>query len=283
VIAMRRIGLLIGFLAVVVFLLPLTAQDVKKDATTTDKKDDAKKDAEKKDGTKDPEKKDAKKEPEKKKDKVVYGYMFPTKIVNFKGETNREYTIEVQEEDPKKKYDLSVWSVQRQQQLAQQQANAMRQKDGGAALRNYMRDLANYQLELAKRQTQIYTSKRVDVRAAENAKVRSMVPPIEFDDQGFQKKWSKREFDALRNKSPLLLYQAVVKKGDKYMGLAPGIATDFDAIKAGQYIDIYMAYVPPKTKDDPKKKKSPDDEDPPAAKDQSREFVLMVIKSDGNK
>jgi hypothetical protein len=105
-----------------------------------------------------------------------------------------------------------------------------------------------------------------------------MVPPIEFDDQGFQKKWGKKEFDALRAKSPLLLYY-----GDKYKGLAPGIATDFDAVKAGQYVDIYMAYVPPKKKDDPKKKKNPDDEDPPAAKDQSREFVLMVIKSDGNK
>ena len=275
---MRRIGLLIGFLAAVVFLLPLTAQDVKKDATTTDKKDDAKKDAEKKDGTKDPEKKDAKKEPEKKKDKVVYGYMIPTKIVNFKGETNREYTIEVQEVDPKKVYDMNVWSAQRQQQLAQQQANAMRQKDGGAALRIWMRDSANYQVELAKRQTQVYTSKKVEVQAAENAKVRSMVPPIEFDDQGFQKKWGKKEFDALRAKSPLLVYY-----GDKYKGLAPGIATDFDAVKAGQYVDIYMAYVPPKKKDDPKKKKNPDDEDPPAAKDQSREFVLMVIKSDGNK
>jgi hypothetical protein len=209
---MKRIGLLIGFLAVVVFLLPLTAQDVKKDATTTDKKDEAKKDADKKDVTKDPEKKDAKKEPEKKKDKLVYGYKFSTKIVNFKGETNREYTIEMQELDKKKVDDMNAWSFQRENQLAQQKVNAMRQKDGGAALRNWMRDLANYQVELAKRQTQVYTSKKVEVQAAENAKVRSMVPPIEFDDQGFQKKWTKKEFDALRNKSPLLLYQADGKK-----------------------------------------------------------------------
>jgi hypothetical protein len=280
---MKRIGLLIGFLAVVVFLLPLTAQDVKKDATTTDKKDEAKKDADKKDVTKDPEKKDAKKEPEKKKDKLVYGYKFSTKIVNFKGETNREYTIEMQELDKKKVDDMNAWSFQRENQLAQQKVNAMRQKDGGAALRNWMRDLANYQVDLAKRQTQVYTSKKVEVQAAENAKVRSMVPPIEFDDQGFQKKWTKKEFDALRNKSPLLLYQADGKKGDKYMVLAPGIATDFDAIKAGQYVDIYMAKVPPKKKEDPKKKKGPDDEDPPAAKDQSKEFVLMVILADGKK
>lgn len=276
---MKRIGLLIGILAVVVFLLPLTAQDVKKDTEKTDKKDQTKKDAEKKDVTKDPEKKDAKKEPEKKKDKLVYGYKITTKIVNFKGESNREYTIEVPELDPKKVYDLNAWSAQRQQQLAQQQANAMRQKDGGAALRNWMRDSANYQVELAKRQTQVYTSKKVEVQAAETAKVRSMVPPIEFDDQGFQKKWTKRELDALRDKSPQLLYYAD-KKGERKIGLAPGIATDFDAIKAGQTVDIYMAYVPPKKKEDPKKKKGPDDDDPPAAKDQPREFVLMVILSD---
>ena len=275
---MKRFGLLIGFLAVLVFLLPLTAQDVKKDAATTDKKDKAKKDADKKDVTKDPEKKDAKKEPEKKKDKLVYGAKFTTKIVNFKGETNREYTIEVQEVDPKKVYDMNVWSAQRQQQLAQQQANAMRQKDGGAALRNWMRDSANYQVDLAKRQTQVYTSKKVEVQAAENAKVRSMVPPIEFDDQGFQKKWTKKELDALRDKSPLFLYY-----GDRKIGLAPGIATDFDAIKAGQYVEIYMAKVPPKKKEDAKKKKAPDDDDPPAAKDRPLEFVLIVILPDGKK
>ena len=46
------------------------------------------------------DKKDVKKEPEKKKEKLVYGARFYTKIVNVKGETNREYTIEVQETDP---------------------------------------------------------------------------------------------------------------------------------------------------------------------------------------
>ncbi len=189
----------------------------------------------------------------------------------------------MQERDPKKIFDLNVWSAQREQQLAQQQANAMRQKDGGAALRNWMRDSANYQVELAKRQTQVYTAKKVEVQAAENAKVRSMVPPIEFDDQGFQKKWTKKELATPRAKSPLVLYQADVKKGDKNMGLAPGIATDFDAVKAGQYVDIYMAKVPPKKKEDPKKKKSPDDEDPPAAKDRPQEFVLIVILPDGKK
>src|SRR5436309_1259720 len=90
VIAMKRIGMLIGFLAVLAFLLPLAAQDAKKgDKKETEKKVDPDK--------KDPDKKDPEKKEEKKKEKLVYGAKFVTKIVNMKGETNREYTIEVQE------------------------------------------------------------------------------------------------------------------------------------------------------------------------------------------
>jgi hypothetical protein len=252
---MKRMGLLIGFLAVVVFLLPLTAQDA--------------------------EKKGEKKEPDKKKEKLVYGTKFYAKIVKMKGESNREYKIEIQELDQKKVYEFNVWKSQRSTALAQQQINAAKltfADQRARALEMYRLALFDFNAELAKRSSNLTISRTVDVRAAENAKVRSMIPPIEFDDQGFQKKWTKKEFDALRAKSPLLVYY-----GDKYKGLAAGIATDFDAVKAGQHVDIYMAYVPPKKKDDPKKKKSPDDEDPPAAKDRPLEFVLVVILPDGKK
>src|SRR6516225_1818630 len=165
---MKRIGMLVGFLAIVVFLLPLTAQDVNKDTAKTDKKD-----AEKTD--------EKKKETEKKKDKVVYGAKITTKIVNTKGEAEREYTIETKEQDPKRVFETNAWSVQRQQQLAQQYNNAVRAKDGGQALRNWMRDSQNYQVELAKRQAQTFITKNAAVRAAESAKIRTMTPPIEFD------------------------------------------------------------------------------------------------------
>jgi hypothetical protein len=254
VIAMKRIGLLIGFLTVLVFLLPLTAQDAK-DA----KKDAAKKEVDKKD--------DAKKDEKKTTEKLVYGGKFRTKIHGIKGETNREYSIEIQEVDPNKVADVQRWSLTRQQQLSQQYANAIKQKDGGAALRNWMRDSNNYQIELSKKN--VYTTKNMDVRAADNAKVRTMIPPIEFDDAGFQKKWTKKELDALRDKTPLLLYE-----GEKRIGLAPGFATDFDAIKQGQYVDIYM---PKAAKKDEKKKKT--DDDPPPAKDRP-EFLLIVILPD---
>src|SRR5262249_49104605 len=153
VIAMKRIGLLIGFLTVLVFLLPLTAQDAK-DAKKDAAKEDAKKDVEKKDDAK---KDDAKKDEKKTTEKLVYGGKFRTKIHGVKGETNREYSIEIQEIDPNKVAEVKNWSFQRQKQLADQYNNAIRAKDGGQALRNWMRDSNNFQIELAKKN--VYTTK----------------------------------------------------------------------------------------------------------------------------
>ena len=87
--------------------------------------------------------------------------------------------------------------------------------------------------------------------------MRALTPPIEFDDQGFQKKWTKKELEAKKDKTGL-----------------PGYPADFDALKSGQYVDIYMAKVAPPTK----KKKAPDDEAPAAA--DRKEFVMMVIVQD---
>jgi hypothetical protein len=264
---MKRIGLMIGFLAVLAFLLPLTAQDVKKDADKTDKTD-AKKDADKKDDPKDPDKKDVKKEkePEKKKEKLVYGAKFQTKIVNVKGETNREYTIEVQETDPKKVYDFKKWQSDRS--VAQQQFNISRinPKDfqGRAnAVAQYQRDMATFQIDTAKRSTQLTTGKNVEVRATETAKVRTMIPPVEFDDSGKQIVWTKKALDERRDKTGL-----------------PGFPVEFDSIKSGQYVEIYMAKVTPAKKDDTKKKKGPNDDDP-LVTNGPMEFVLIVIMAEG--
>jgi hypothetical protein len=254
---MKRIGLSIGFAAMLAFMLPgLPAQDEKKkDIEKTEKKEIDKKDPE----AKDPEKKKKEKEPEPKKDKLVYGDKFASKILGFKGDSNRELTIEVQVRDDKKVQDVANWSAQRQQQLAQQYAQALQQKDLNARanqLANWKRDTGNYQLELAKKN--VYSPKSMEVRAHETAKVRAMTPPIEFDDQGFQKKWTKKELEALKDKTGL-----------------PGYPVEFDALKSGQYIQVYMAKVAPAAK----KKKGADDDDPPPAP-KTPEFVLIVITAE---
>lgn len=269
---MKRLGLLLGFLAILVFLLPgLTAQDVKKE------KDDEK--AEKKDKDKGDKKDDDKKPVEKKveeKKKLVYGSKFVTKIISIKPESLREFTIETKEIDPDKVMELNRWKAdrsvqfaQRMQQLAQQQFNANRernlvtraqqlqnyQRDVG----NYQRDLANFQIDLAKRQQNIYKTKPVDVRGTEEATVRSISPPLEFDDKGFPKKFTKKELDARRDKTGL-----------------PGFPVEFDSLKPGQLVEIYMVKQAAAAKG---KKKGPDDVDPPVLT--QPEFVLVVILSDG--
>ena len=273
---MKRIGLLMAFLAALFIALPnLTAQDEKKkDADKAEKKDDAKKDD-------DPKKKDdepKKKEPEKKKDeakkeKLVYSNKFVTKIMSVNG---RELTVEIKEIDPKKQQDVATWSAQQMQQLGQQAAQVMQQLNQAAmktkpsdrasayqnALKtqsNYQMALARYQIELAKKD--ITTPKPYDVRAHDDAKVRALIPPIEFDDQGFEKKWTKKELEERKDKTGL-----------------PGYPVDFEQLKTGIYVEIYMAKAPPrdKDKDQPKKKKGPDDDPAPEMKDRPQ-FIMMVI------
>lgn len=275
--AMKRIGLLIGFFAILVILVPLTAQDVKKkDGDKADTKEVDKKGDKNSDDKKDPDKK---KEEKKAPEKLVFGGQVRTKINGLKGDSNREYVIEVQEIDPVKVNNVAKWKAQREQQLAQELFNIMRidPKDfqGRAnATANYQRNLINFKVELAKQN--VYTAKNHDIRAAEGARVRSMAPPIEFDDAGFQKKWTKKELEELRarEKSNLVLYQ-----GEKRIGPLPGFPTDFDAIKQGQIVDVYFVRQAPAKKDD-KKKKGPGDDDPPAGKAGASEFVLIVIQGD---
>ncbi len=269
---MKRIGLLIAlFAGLILVFSPLTAQDEKKkDGDKTEKKDDAKKDEAKKDEKKDPEKKDdeKKKGPPAKEKKVTekmppYSQMFRTKILSAAGESNREFTIELQEIDPKKVYDFNNWKAQRTTQLAQQQFNANREtniQSRAQQLANYQRDYANFQIELAKRSNNLTSPKAMEVRAHEDAKIRTAYLPVRFDDQGFQKKWTEKEKREFRGDTTI-----------------PGYPADFDVIKSGQFIDIYMAKKPAAPKDAPKKKKA--DDDPLEMK--TAEFILIVVIADG--
>jgi hypothetical protein len=267
---MKRIGLLIALFAGLILVLPpITAQDGKKDADKAQKKDDEKSNK-KDDEKKDPEKKDDEKKEEKKKEKKpiekmpAYGQVIRTKILSVNGASNRDFTIELQEVDQKKVYDYNNWKAQRATQLAQQQFNASTQKDVNQRfqqLANYQRDLANFQIESAKRSTQIYSTKPLEVRGHEDAKVRTLFLPVQFDDQGFPKKWTEKEKREFRGETQI-----------------PGYPSDFDQIKSGQVIDLYLFKKPAPAKGE-KKKKGPDDDPVPMAA--APEFILLVILTEG--
>jgi hypothetical protein len=108
-------------------------------------------------------------------------------------------------------------------------------------------------MELAKKN--VFSPKAIEVRAHETAKVRNRMPPVEYEDNGKLKVWTKKELEALKDKTGL-----------------PGYPAEFDALKPGQYVQVYMAKVAPR------KKKGDDDDSPPPPK--TPEFVLIVITAD---
>ncbi len=263
---MKRYGLLIGFCTILFALLPaIFAQAPAKDGAKDEKKanpeKDEKKDPEKKDEKKDPEKKDA----EPKKVKLVYAYTFTTKIMNTNPESNRNLTVELKEVDPKKVYEEQMWQAQQMQQLQRSLYDISMQRDFKQRMnqmQNYQRSLYNYQMDLAKRKNNIYSTKPMEVRASDDVKVRCMFPPVEFDDLGFQKKWTKKELEERRDKTGL-----------------PGFDVDLDALKSGQVVELYMTKnpAPPKA---PAKKKKDDDVVPVIERP---EFVMIVILQEAAK
>ena len=58
----------------------------------------------------------------------------------------------------------------------------------------------------------------------------------------------------------------------------PGFPVDFDQLKSGQYVELYMVKPAP-MKAQPKKKKGPDDDPPPETMGRP-EFIMVVILSD---
>ena len=251
---MKQIGLFIGFLAVMAFLLPgLPAQDEKKkDVEKTEKKD-----PEKKDDKKDPEKK-AEKKAEPKKEKLLPHNKFQTRILGFKGDSNRDLTIETMVRDDKKVQDVNNWAAQQNGQLYQQMLNAQKAdfKARPAAMQAYLKAQNSFQAEMAKKN--VMSPKSMEVHAHETAKVRALTLPPEFEDNGKIKVWTKKELEERKDKTGL-----------------PGYPVEFDALKSGQYVEIYIAKAAPMTK----KKKGPDDDDPPPMKERN-EFVLIVILQD---
>jgi hypothetical protein len=125
-----------------------------------------------------------------------------------------------------------------------------------------------YQQRMA--QANVYSMKPVDVKATENCKVRTIFPPTQYDDAGNLKKWSKKELAELKANSKL-----------------PGFPAEFDLLKPGQWVEVYLAK-PAKekgtskdTKAMPKdkvggKKKIIDDDDPLPGM-ATPEVVLIVI------
>jgi len=286
---MRTLGKLIAMLAVLALALPLVpaqekdkkdadkkdkAVDKKKDDEKKDKADDKKakdddkkKDADAKDKKKDKaddkkakdddEPKDKKKTAEKKKDedKVEYGQVLTTKIISMRPDSSRDFTIELPQRDPMKVAEANQW-------IAQQMAHVAQAPNP----QEYAQRMATFQQQLAQKvATGLTTMKPIDVRAVDKVKVRTLFPPVQYDDTGNLKKWTVKELTTLKGTSKL-----------------PGYPAEIEVLKPGQVVYLYLAKPPAppkgstaeKKKNDIKKKLIEDDE---KIEMTERPEVVMII------
>jgi hypothetical protein len=236
-----------GTVLMVALILPSWGQDAKKDdKPAADKKADKKADADNKDAKKaDAKKKDAKKSKTKSKsedaqakEKISFGQMVYGKLKQIDANSNRDFTVAVMVPDAKKIYDANIWAAQNITLYQQQQMFNIGRMDPrnpvakAQALANFQMTLTQRQMEMA--QKDLLSPKDYELRAVENIKIRTATPPTEYDEKGNMKRWSMKELENL-------------KKGSKL----PGYPAEFDALRPGQLVAIYLAKkeLPSATKD----------------------------------
>jgi hypothetical protein len=209
---MRRCVAITALLIVIAWLVPAFSAD---DA----KKDDAKKDGSAKESISSKDsisKKDSKevkssrKAPTKEKTRsdIVVG-----KLTQVEG-TQRYLTVQVTTKVP-----------QENAGAAQNLAN-LRQQLLGAKDANSIR---NIQIETMKNQQQLVTykdvTKNVEIQADDNMKVRTLLLPVEYDEKGRPRKLTEKEKKALKGPD----------------ATQPGYMADFDSLKPGQEVKVFLA------------------------------------------
>ncbi|MFO0964783.1 MAG: hypothetical protein U0793_04230 [Gemmataceae bacterium] len=224
-------------------LVTVASAGDKKDKADAKTDKDAKTDAKEKKG-------DKKKEDAKEEEKVVYGGTAEGKIKRFASESSKDFTLEVLMRDPKKEYNLAVWQAQQRDAIAR--ANP---RNGDQA-----RALLRYQQELAKKMAnplETMTAQDVDMRAVDKIVVRSLYPPMEYDDKGNIKRWTEKELRALRGKTKL-----------------PGYPSEYENLKPNHIVTVYLAKI--EAPKGPKKKL----DDDAALGSTKPEVVMIVIKAE---
>jgi hypothetical protein len=264
----------LGICVVVLASLPLlAAQEAGKKKTDKTAKDDlaaekaeknAKKDkaSKKKEGDEEPEKKE-------KKEKLVYGVRFQGKLKEMDANSQKEFTVEVQTTVPNPQGFQALAQAQanwQQRQINLFRQNNPRQRAIDAA--NLQRDIAR---DLPKLKAGCYKTQPYDVklRAADKMRVRTLFLPIDYDDKGNVKKYTKKEKEALRGPDKSL----------------PGYTSEMEALHAGQTVMVYLAKgqanpVPNSKKGAKGAAKLNPDDDAGDIGDQRPEVVMIVIMAE---
>lgn len=253
-----------GVLVVLVLILPSWGQDEKKkkaDKPAVEKNVKKSADKDKKTGkraavpSKTKKEKAPKDEPQA---KVAYGAVFTGKMKSIDPNSQKDFTVELQVPDAQKIYNLNVWDAQQKISLNEQTLAIAQERDlptKRQRIINYKAALAQYQLGLGQRQNDLTSPKDFELRAAADIKVRTNYPPAEYDDKGNLKRWTMKDLKAL-------------KKGSKL----PGYPVEYDALRAGQTVAVYLAKPLPASKT-----KGIKIEDPAEAAVSKRPEVVMIV------
>jgi hypothetical protein len=110
--------------------------------------------------------------------------------------------------------------VRKQQELLRTRNPVQRQRE----MAQLVRDAARMQVNQANLFRVKEMKKDVEVVAADDLKVRTLNPPVQYDEKGFPKKYTKDELKELKGDSKL-----------------PGYTADFDAVQQGQVVVAYLA------------------------------------------
>ena len=98
----------------------------------------------------------------------------------------------------------------------------------------------------------------VELQAADDIKVRIPKPPPAFDDKGRPKKYSEKELRELKGPGNL-----------------PGYTGDFENVRPGQVVQVYLGKKKEALKPQPKKKKG-EDQEAPDNKPQATMIVILL-------
>jgi hypothetical protein len=263
---LRGAGLLVLAAALV---LPAFAADDKKEVKADDKNPAAKADdkkekdspkSDKKD--KDPPKTDTSAEAKEKKaaqDKMLASRkLADVKLVQVEG-AQRYLTVQ-----------LTLKYAVPNAGAANNLANLQRQLVDATRITNPIdrqRRLAEIAIDIEKNKRNLLTvkeeSQKIELQAADEMKVRTVLPPVEYDDKGKLRKLSEKELRELKGPDPKL----------------PGYQADFDSLKTEQIVDVYLAA--PKggaAKGKPKAKPKETDRDVSAAEEPKPQVVMIIIK-----
>jgi hypothetical protein len=281
---MLRLPRLLGLLLVAALVLPvLRADDDNKKKDDPTKKKEVAKDADtpkKKEAAKDddtPKKKapaDKEKKDKEKKDRLSWGLELIGRIT-VDGNSQGDFTLHVTQKILEPDYGAQQQYAQQQMELARHQLRMATartlQERNQAALQYYQTAM-----QLAQTQQRLFRARDhnydVQLRFADKMKVRSLQPPLDYDDKGNPKKYTAKELDTLRGKEGL-----------------PGFAAEMDAVRSGQIVQVYVArnqgaanQAPkakaPAPKGAKKKAERPQDDDEEPASSRPEAVMIVILR-----